>query len=70
MHFVVTSTTSFETQVLTLPPAYTANCRDRLLDLLSEYVEREESNNWMPNGYGEINEIEMWGYGKQMERVL
>lgn len=62
MVFVVSSTTSYETQVMRLPPAYLAKCRDDLMLLLEQIAEREQSNNWLPEGYGEVIEIPMWGY--------
>lgn len=62
MTFVVSSTTSYETQVMRLPPAYLAKCRDDLMLLLEQIAEREQSQNWTPEGYGEVIEIPMWGY--------
>ena len=62
MWFVVSSTTSYETQVMRLPPAYLAKCRDDLMLLLEQIAEREQSRNWLPEGYGEVIEIPMWGY--------
>jgi hypothetical protein len=63
MHFVVTSTTSFETQVLTLPQSYMDWCRKRLEQLLIEIAERRATDNWNPSGYGTVHEIFMPGFG-------
>jgi hypothetical protein len=70
MHFVVTSTVwPYETQVLTLPPSYTAQCREDLLDLVEDYKARHTDGNWLPKGYGEVNEISVWGHGAFADRV-
>ncbi len=65
MHFVVTSTASLETQVLTLPQSYMDFCRQRLEQLLLEIAERRVSGNWNPVGYGAIHEIEMPGFAER-----
>ena len=70
MYFVATSTVSYETQVMTLPKTYVTECRDKLLKLLAEYVTRTEENHWLPTGYGDIHEIEMWGHSNTKERIL
>lgn len=70
MHFVVTSTVwPYETQVLTLPPSYTAHCLSELFDLVEDYKARHTDGNWLPKGYGEVNEISVWGHGAFADRV-
>lgn len=64
MHFVVSSTVfPYETQVLTLPPAYMDFARRRLDELLTEIAERKATGNWLPDGYGQVCELDMPGYG-------
>lgn len=64
MVFVVTSTIEpYETQVLTLPAAYMDYCRRRLDAVLRDIARRREEGDWLPVGYGRVNEITMPGFG-------
>jgi hypothetical protein len=64
MVFVVTSTVSpYETQVLHLPPAYMDWCRRRLDTVLEDIARRRRDGDWLPVGYGRVNEITMPGFG-------
>jgi hypothetical protein len=64
MVFVATSTVEpFTTQVLTLPPAYMDFCRSRLDAVLEDIARRRESDNWLEEGYGKVNELVMPGFG-------
>lgn len=70
MHFVVSSTTwPHETCVMTLPPECTRYWHDRLVQLLAEYRQRSEANDWTPRHYGEVVEIDLWWPGKGSSSV-
>ncbi len=64
MHFIVTQTVEpWETEVLTLPPAYMDWARSRLEQLLTDIAARLKSGDWTREGYGEVHEIAMPGFG-------
>ncbi len=63
--FVVLSTTpSYQVQVVTLPPRLVAPCHDLITQDLEEIAIRKEMGNWLPDGYGEVRELEFpeWAY--------
>ena len=67
MVFVVTQTVEpWETQVITLPPAYMDFCRKQLDELLVELAGCRATGNWLPRGYGEVRELSMPGFGDRV----
>ena len=56
MEFVVTSTTSYETQVMYLPAHYLRHCREQLDKLLKMLGACQATDDWTPIGYGQVNE--------------
>jgi hypothetical protein len=70
MLFVVTATVEpFSTQVLTLPPAFMDFSRRQLDTVLEAIAARRESDNWLEEGYGQVNELVMPGFGdRSMDR--
>jgi hypothetical protein len=57
MTFVVLSTTSYEVQVVTLPRHAVEPCHRWITEDLDEIAERLATGNWLPEGYGEVNEL-------------
>jgi hypothetical protein len=58
--FVVLSTTApYEVQVLTLPERAVLAAEQWITEDLDEVADRTAADNWLPSGYGEINEVSM-----------
>jgi hypothetical protein len=65
MVFVALSTTpSYQVQAITLPRRLVRPCHDLISEDLDEIALRAEVGNWLPAGYGEVNELVMpsWCY--------
>lgn len=59
LHFIFTSTTwPYLSAVVVLPPDVMERGRLRCLQLMHELRERRDWNQWLPNDYGEVHELE------------
>ena len=71
MVFVAMSTTpSYQVQVVTLPPRLVRICERWIAEDLEEIEARKEADFWLPEGYGEINELSFpeWVINRESNR--